>query len=108
VLGALAVPMVAAFGASGEPVRVFAAATLKDALDAMMVAIAAMLDAKVIGVYGPSSALVGQLDDGAPSDVFFSADPDWMKNPPRRRTALRPDRRASRAGRCRECFHRQG
>jgi molybdate transport system substrate-binding protein len=79
-LGALALPTVAAHGASSEPVRIFAAATLKDALDAAMAAAAAAVDAKVIGVYGPSPALVRQLEDGAPGDIFFSADPDWMND----------------------------
>jgi molybdate transport system substrate-binding protein len=77
-LGALALPMAAASGASGEPVRVFAAATLKEALDAAVATTAAALDAKVLCVYGPSPALVRQLEEGAPGDIFFSADPDWM------------------------------
>jgi molybdate transport system substrate-binding protein len=63
---------------AGEPVMIFAAATLKAALDAVVEAAKASLHVPVTIVYGPSPALVKQLDNGAPGDIFFSADADWM------------------------------
>lgn len=53
---------------------VFAAASLKNALDE----IAATLAAKPVISYGASSALAKQIENGAPADVFISADRDWM------------------------------
>lgn len=73
-----ALPAAAARATAAEPVTIFAAATLKDALDAVDAAAEARLHIKVTAVYGPSPALVKQLENGAPGDIFFSADADWM------------------------------
>jgi molybdate transport system substrate-binding protein len=54
---------------------IFAAATLKDALDAVA---ETSIHVKTTAVYGPSPGLVKQLENGAPADIFFSADADWM------------------------------
>jgi len=64
--------------AAGEPVMIFAAATLKPALDPIAQAASEALHVRVTVVYGPSPALVKQLESGAPADIFFSADADWM------------------------------
>jgi molybdate transport system substrate-binding protein len=59
-------------------VLVFAAASLKEALDE---ANAIFLFENGSGVrvsYGASSALAKQIESGAPADVFISADLDWM------------------------------
>ncbi len=77
-LGALALPVLAAPARAAEPVRVYAAATLKDALDAALTAAQSALHLPAKAVYGPSPALVKQLENGAPGDIFFSADADWM------------------------------
>lgn len=53
---------------------VFAAASLKNALDE----IAASYPVKPVIAYGASSALARQIENGAPADVFISADLDWM------------------------------
>lgn len=58
-------------GMAGEPVRVLAAFTLKPALDE----IARDYDGAVTLVYGPSPGLAQQIENGAPGDLFFSADP---------------------------------
>ena len=59
-------------------VLVFAAASLKPALDA----IAAGPDAQAIGTiklsYAASSQLARQIEHGAPAALFISADQDWM------------------------------
>lgn len=54
---------------------VFAAASLKNALDEAGAAYGA---AKVTVSYGASSALARQIENGAPADLFISADLDWM------------------------------
>jgi len=61
-----------------EKLTVFAAASLRNALDE---ADAAFTKASGVGVtvsYAASSALAKQIEQGAPADVFLSADTDWM------------------------------
>jgi molybdate transport system substrate-binding protein len=74
----LVLPLRAARSATVQPVRIFAAATLQDALAAAMASARAALHVPVTAVYGPSSALVKQFENGAPGDLFFAADTDWM------------------------------
>jgi molybdate transport system substrate-binding protein len=64
----------AALAAHAQPPLVFAAASLKNALDE----VAAMSPAKPTISYGASSALAKQIEAGAPAQVFISADLDWM------------------------------
>ncbi len=70
-------------GASGavaqEKVTVFAAASLKNALDAVNAACEADVGEQATVSYAASSALAKQIEEGAPADVFMSADLDWMK-----------------------------
>lgn len=81
VLGTLGVWVLSAAAQrahASEPVMVFAAATLKGALDPVVEAARASLHLPITIAYGPSPALVKQLENGAPADIFFSADSDWM------------------------------
>jgi len=57
---------------------VFAAASLKTALDAANAAYQKSTGSKVIVSYAASSALAKQIEHGAPADIFISADLDWM------------------------------
>lgn len=59
-----------------EPVHVLAAFTLKPALDEIAQGYEAKGGAVTL-VYGSSPALAQQLENGAPGDLFFSADPMW-------------------------------
>ena len=69
----------AATPASAEPVKVFAAASLKTALDDVAKAWSAANAGKsVTSSYAASSALAKQIAEGAPADIFISADLDWM------------------------------
>src|SRR5262245_33636492 len=61
-----------------EPVMIYAAATLRSALDAVVEASRASLHVPMTFVYGSTPALVQQLQNGASGDIFFSADADWM------------------------------
>jgi molybdate transport system substrate-binding protein len=64
--------------AAAAKVTVFAAASLKEAMDAQARGFEAATGNKVIVAYGASSALAKQIDAGAPADLFISADLDWM------------------------------
>ncbi|WP_406873639.1 molybdate ABC transporter substrate-binding protein [Aminobacter sp. P9b] len=64
--------------ADGDVV-VFAAASLKNALDAVDAAWKAESGKSATASYAASSALSKQIEEGAPADVFISADLDWMK-----------------------------
>jgi molybdate transport system substrate-binding protein len=66
--------------AAGQPLTVFAAASLKNSLDAVDIAYAARTGAHVRASYAASSALARQIEQGAPADVFISADVDWMND----------------------------
>ncbi len=70
-LWVFAYPAVAA-----EPVRVLAAFTLKPALDEIADNYRKS-GGEVTLVYGPSPGLAQQIENGAPADLFFSADPMW-------------------------------
>lgn len=62
-----------------ERLTVFAAASLKNALDAVNAACEPEVGEAATVSYAASSALARQIEEGAPADVFMSADLDWMK-----------------------------
>jgi molybdate transport system substrate-binding protein len=64
--------------ADGHGVLVFAAATLKPALDSIVAAYRTKEGGDVTIAYGPSPTLAKQIENGAPADIFVSADPIWM------------------------------
>lgn len=64
--------------AGQKAVTVFAAASLKTVLDATGKADEAQGRAKPVVSLAGSSALAKQIEQGAPADVFISADQDWM------------------------------
>jgi molybdate transport system substrate-binding protein len=61
-----------------EPVVVFAAASLKNALDAISVAWQRESGQSVNINYAASSTLAKQMEQDAPAQIFISADLDWM------------------------------
>jgi len=66
-----------AFAQVKEPL-VFAAASLKNALDEVAVQWQRESGKKVVISYAASNTLIKQIEQGAPADVFISADLDWM------------------------------
>ncbi len=64
--------------AQDKTITVFAAASMKNALDDIDAAYTAKTGVKVTVSYAASSALAKQIEQGAPADVFISADTDWM------------------------------
>ncbi len=64
--------------AQDKTITVFAAASMKNALDDIDAAFTKQSGVKVIASYDASSALMKQIEGGAPADVFVSADLKWM------------------------------
>jgi molybdate transport system substrate-binding protein len=64
--------------AQDKTLTVFAAASMKNALDDIDAAYTAKTGVKTTVSYAASSALAKQIEQGAPADVFISADTDWM------------------------------
>ena len=73
----LAGPLTAGL-ASAADVTVFAAASLKNALDNAVAAYKTKTGKDIVVSYAGSSQLAKQIESGAPADIFFSADLDWM------------------------------
>src|SRR5215218_2815160 len=83
--------------AQGADVTVFAAASLKNALDAIAADYQAQTGRRVAISYAASSALAKQIDQGAPADLFVSADLEWMDDL-QARHLIRPETRRSLVG----------
>ncbi len=64
--------------AQDKSLTVFAAASMKNALDDVSAAYAARTGVRIVVSYAASSALAKQIEQGAPADIFVSADTDWM------------------------------
>ena len=82
---ALLLPLLLALGlalpaaAQAPPLTVFAAASLKNALDDASAAYAKETGTPPAKIsYAASSALAKQIEQGAPADLFISADADWV------------------------------
>ena len=65
--------------ARAEEVVVFAAASLKTALDAVAAEFQASTGHKVTISYAGSNQLAKQIIEGAPADIFLSAAVNWME-----------------------------
>lgn len=96
VLAALA--GVAAAGFTGPvfgqspPLLVFAAASLKNAFDAVMAEWHRRSGKQAVASYAASSTLAKQIANGAPADLFISADLKWMDYL-QQRHLIKPDTR---------------
>jgi molybdate transport system substrate-binding protein len=78
--------------AQDKSLTVFAAASMKNALDDIDAAYTAKTGIKIIASYAASSALAKQIEQGAPADIFVSADIDWMDYAIARKTINEPTR----------------
>jgi molybdate transport system substrate-binding protein len=94
VLALLCLVAPAAFAQGGATLTVFAAASLKNALDEAVGAYEKKANVKVSVAYAASSALARQIEALAPADVFISADLDWMDYLQKRRL-IRPETRVN-------------
>jgi ABC-type molybdate transport system substrate-binding protein len=77
LLGFLVTPLMLSVAYAAD-IAVFAAASLKNALDDVAKAYESKTGDKIVISYAASSALAKQIEGGAPADIFFSADLDWM------------------------------
>ena len=80
-----------------EQITVFAAASLKNALDDTNAAFTKATGVKVTASYAASSALAKQIEQSAPADVFISADLQWMDYVGERKL-IKPDTRVNLLG----------
>lgn len=76
--GWLGISAFAAPASAADKITVFAAASLKNALDAANAAWTKETAKQTTVSYAASSALAKQIEAGAPADVFISADLAWM------------------------------
>ncbi|HXA70149.1 MAG TPA: molybdate ABC transporter substrate-binding protein [Stellaceae bacterium] len=74
----LALQIALAATASAKDAVVFAAASLKNALDEASASYQQEAATGVLIAYAASSTLAKQIENGAPADLFISADLDWM------------------------------
>ena len=75
---AVATLVLQAHAAEEKSITVFAAASMKNAIDEVNSLFTNGSAIKVVASYAASSALMKQIEQGAPADVFLSADVDWM------------------------------
>lgn len=83
IAAGLGIALLAVVGSGGTPTAaadllVLAAASLKNAFDAVGAEWQAKTGKTVMFSYAASSALAKQIEQGAPADIFASADLDWM------------------------------
>ena len=64
--------------AASRPVTIFAAISLKTALDQLAPELEKTAGITIRCVYASSAALARQIEQGAPADLFWSADREWM------------------------------
>jgi molybdate transport system substrate-binding protein len=76
---------------------IFAAASLKDALDQVHAALEHEKGQKTATSYAASSTLAKQIEAAAPADIFISADLDWMDYLAKR-NLIKPETRANLLG----------
>lgn len=78
VIGTVLAVGVSQVAIAQEKVTVFAAASLTNALQDIAAQYEKGKDVKVVSSFASSSTLARQIDQGAPADLFISADQQWM------------------------------
>jgi molybdate transport system substrate-binding protein len=92
ILATLFLALSAPFASADDPIIVFAAASMKTALDEAGAAFHAETGVETKISYGGSLALARQLTQGAPADIFVSADEDSMDEAAKGK-AIKPESR---------------
>src|SRR5262245_25949336 len=83
--------------AQTRDVLVFAAASLKNALDEIAAQWQRETGKKAVISYAASNTLMRQIEQGAPADLFISADLDWMDYG-QQKNLIKPDTRVNLLG----------
>ncbi|MGU3400402.1 molybdate ABC transporter substrate-binding protein [Brucellaceae bacterium D45D] len=81
LVAAFLITVAAGFGTvanAAEKVTVFAAASMKDVIEEAAKQIKAKDGTEVVASFASSSVLAKQIEQGAPAQIFISADLDWM------------------------------
>jgi molybdate transport system substrate-binding protein len=78
ISAALAAILASTIQAPAPTVLIFAASSLKTALDAMAEPIRQTTGVTIKVSYASSAVLARQIEEGAPAGMFISADADWM------------------------------
>ena len=79
--------------ARADTITVFAAASLGEALEAVVKPFEAATEHRVVVSYAGSNALARQIEAGAPATLFISADVDWADHVEQRGLAVPGTRR---------------
>lgn len=74
----IALSLLLAPAVAARDVTIYAAASLKTAMDEALIAYKTQSGANATAAYAASSALARQIEAGAPADIFISADQEWM------------------------------
>lgn len=77
-IGTVLTAGVAGHAVAAETITVFAAASLTNALQDIAQQYQQGKDVKVVSSFASSSTLARQIEQGAPADLFISADQQWM------------------------------
>ena len=85
------------FAAAQDTLTIFAAASMKNALDHANAAFTKASGIKIVASYAASSALAKQMESGAPADAFISADLQWMDYVAQK-NLIKPDSRVNLLG----------
>ena len=83
--------------ARADDVRVFAAASMKTALDEAAKTWKNRSGKDIVATYGSSATLAKQITEAAPADIFISADLAWMDDLAEK-NLIKPDTRKDLAG----------
>jgi molybdate transport system substrate-binding protein len=95
--GVFALTAMCGLGVRAAEITVFAAASLTDALTQIGTAYEKKTGDKVVFNFGASSTLARQIQEGAPADIFFSADEAKMDDLEEKNIII-PNTRSSRLG----------
>lgn len=93
----LAASTIGSAAASRPDFVVFAAASLKNALDEIAAQWQRESGKKAAISYAASNTLIKQIEQGAPADIFISADLDWMDYG-QQKNLIKPDTRSNLLG----------
>ena len=89
----LALWLAASSLARADTITVFAAASLKEALDSVAGAFQRKSPDRVVISYAGSNVLARQIENGAPAALFISADTEWIDYVEKRRVTVPNSRR---------------
>ena len=63
---------------AAEKIRVYAASSLTNALNSLIADYSKQHDASIVAIYAGSSSLARQIEQGAPADIYISANTLWV------------------------------